>query len=109
VKVTFNFETGSVTTNLDPRLVSDLHDLLSRHAVPQDDVLKLLQRMAFFDDNREKIMGSIPRNRDSALVVYANDFSIFDSEDNAFSWASKNPELSPIYIVNLQAPDGRAE
>ena len=93
MKVTFNFETGSVTTNLDPRMVTDLHDLLSRHAVPQDDVLRLLQRIAFFDDNREKIIGEIPRDRDWALVVYETGFNVFESQDDAFSWASGNPNF----------------
>jgi hypothetical protein len=104
VKVTFNFEKGSVTADLDPRMVADLHDLLSRQAVRQDDVLRLLQRIAFFDDNRDKIISSIeniPPNRNLAVVVHGDGYVFANSEDEAFVWASENIALGPVYIVNF--------
>src|SRR5258708_9385241 len=102
MEITFTFEKGSVTADLDPRMAGNLHDLLSRQPVYQDEILALLREIAYFETHREEIIDRYPG---LAVVVHGEDIVFAGTEDEAFSWVSENPWAAPVYIVNLQRPD----
>jgi hypothetical protein len=100
--VTFTFDKGSVSADLDPRLVSDLHDLLSRGRDYHDEILALLYQIAYFQMHREEIIDRYPG---LTVVVGNRDVLFAGTEDESFSWVSENSWAVPAYIVNLQRPD----
>jgi hypothetical protein len=102
MRVTFTLDKGSVTADLDPRMVGDLHDLLSRNAVSQSEVYSLLRNIAYFEVHREEIIDRFPG---LTIVLAGEEITFAGTEDEAFSWVSESPWAAPVYIVNLQRPD----
>ena len=102
MRMTFTFDKGAVAADLDPRLVSDLHDLLSRQPDHQVDILALLYQIAYFEMHREEIIDRYPG---LTVIVSDRDVVFAGTEDEAFSWVSENPWAVPVYVVNLQRPD----
>jgi hypothetical protein len=102
MRMTFTFDKGAVTADLQPQFASDLHDLLSRQPDHRDDILALLYQIAYFEIHREEIIDRYP-----GLTVVVSDRNVVfaGTEDEAFSWVSENPWATPVYIVNLQRPD----
>jgi hypothetical protein len=103
MNVTFTFaKEESITVDLDPRLIGELHDLLSRQAIQPAEASGLLRQIAYFERNRDEITDRYPG---LTVVLAAEDVAYVGTEDEAFAWAEGNPAMAPVYIVNLQAPD----
>ncbi|MEU3091240.1 hypothetical protein ACWCQ0_38580 [Streptomyces massasporeus] len=94
--VTFTLDRGSVTADLDPRLIGELHELMQGKSVQESEVASLLRQVSYFDNNKEGIISEYPGQ---VVVIGHEKVAFAGTQDEAFEWVSENPGVGPFYVV----------
>ncbi|MBT1093549.1 hypothetical protein [Streptomyces sp. Tu102] len=96
MKATLTLGQKSASADLDPRLVGTLCRILRRKTLQETDVVGFLQQVSHFDRNKQDI---INRHPGQVVVVGGERVAFAGTSDEAFGWASVNPQSGPVYIA----------